>query len=160
MSPPERLKCPLCATRMTQVDARGATIDWCEFCQGLWFDPTELVRVLSARRPLHRETRPFERALPVRGRSGLSCPRCRAGLMEAVGWDGLSFTRCPRCRGLYLDRPQVEAVRAHFRSGEETMSSGKVGDAITRAGQALSGVAELLWTVARAVGRVKLGGPP
>jgi Zn-finger nucleic acid-binding protein len=151
------LKCSHCGTRMTAIENRGVTIDWCEFCQGLWFDPTELVATITNGQTRPRGPDPFERKLPPRGQSALSCPRCRPQALVAVGWVGLSFTQCPKCFGVFLDRPQLAAVRARYRRGPRPITSAEIGGELTMSVRGLARWAELLWTLARMVARLKLG---
>jgi len=154
-----KLKCGHCGTRMTAIESRGVTIDWCELCQGIWFDPSELVTTLTNGERRTGERDPFERSLPRRGLSVMSCPRCRPGLMVAVGWEGLSFTQCPKCHGVFLDRPQLAAVKERYRVPSRAPSSGEVADALSASAKGLARWAEVLWSLARTVGRLKLGLP-
>lgn len=111
-SPSGRLKCPGCATTMVHEERAGVTIDHCRFCGLLWFDAAELDRQLAA------EAKPsphpaWEGAIPRRGESALTCPRCAPLALESVGWSELVFWRCPRCRGILVDTaefPDLEQV--------------------------------------------------
>jgi Zn-finger nucleic acid-binding protein len=78
-------------------------VDRCSFCGGFWFDASELDRVLEA----DPAVVPVEAAIPERGRSAISCPRCWPKLLDAAGWSGMIFERCPTCRGLYVDAPEL-----------------------------------------------------
>jgi Zn-finger nucleic acid-binding protein len=50
-------------------------VDRCPFCSGLWFDASELDRILQA-----SQGGVFvEPAIPKRGMSAMSCPPLRAG---------------------------------------------------------------------------------
>lgn len=97
------LKCPHCGTRMVPRDWHGTIIDRCPFCHGIWLDASELDRMLALGAPVS----PLEAALPGRGMSAMSCPRCWPTLLESAGWSGLVLERCRRCRGLFLGATEL-----------------------------------------------------
>ena len=120
------LKCCHCGTRMTAISNRGVTIDWCEFCQGLWFDPAELTHALTNGLEPLRDPGAFERALPRLGDSALSCPRCRPQSMVSVGWLDLVLTQCPKCHGLYLPRYALAGLQVDVDTVVEVLADVRV----------------------------------
>ncbi|MGE0401645.1 MAG: zf-TFIIB domain-containing protein [Kofleriaceae bacterium] len=48
----------------------------------------------------------------------MNCPRCNATLAE-LDRDGITIDRCDRCRGIWLDRGELEKLLA-LRSPAET----------------------------------------
>ena len=78
-------------------------VDRCPFCGGLWFDASELDRILQA----GPGGVPVEAVIPERGMSAISCPRCWPKLLDTAGWSGMILERCPTCRGLYVDAPEL-----------------------------------------------------
>ena len=63
---------------MTAVENRGVTVDWCPFCQAIWFDSRELERTLTDGRALASDHPGFEPSIPTRGQSAMSCTRIDA----------------------------------------------------------------------------------
>lgn len=86
-------------------------VDRCSFCGGLWFDASELDRILQGA----PAGVPVEAVIPERGMSALSCPRCWPKLLDAVGWSGTILERCPTCRGLYVDGPELLRLQQQGR---------------------------------------------
>ena len=50
----------------------------------------------------------------------MNCPRCKASLSE-LDRDGITVDRCDRCRGIWLDRGELEKLLA--RRAEEPVSA-------------------------------------
>jgi len=52
----------------------------------------------------------------------MSCPRCVTAQLQELERDGVTVDRCERCRGLWLDRGELEKLQsggARFASREE-----------------------------------------
>ena len=47
----------------------------------------------------------------------MTCPRCERTTLEELDRDGLTIDRCPQCRGVWLDRGELEKLIA--RAGQE-----------------------------------------
>ena len=47
----------------------------------------------------------------------MNCPRCTTS-MEELDRDGITIDRCTSCRGVWLDRGELERLTARGRSGE------------------------------------------
>jgi len=47
----------------------------------------------------------------------MNCPRCTSP-MEELDRDGISIDRCTSCRGVWLDRGELERLTARGRDGE------------------------------------------
>jgi Zn-finger nucleic acid-binding protein len=84
---------------------RAVTIDHCPFCEAIWFDASELDKMLA-----HAGGAKLEHCIPDRGLSALTCPRCRDRMLHASGWSGIIIDRCRACRGLFLDAPEFKAL--------------------------------------------------
>src|SRR5687768_8347433 len=89
--------CPGCRQPMVHEDREGVPLDRCPHCESLWFDATELDRVLGVR---DGDEAGLEARIPERGSSARRCPRCHTSL-ETAGWPQLVLDRCARCRGLF-----------------------------------------------------------
>lgn len=42
----------------------------------------------------------------------MTCPRCQTASLQEIDRDGISIDRCERCRGLWLDRGELEKLQA------------------------------------------------
>ena len=47
----------------------------------------------------------------------MNCPRCTSTL-EELDRDGITIDRCTSCRGIWLDRGELERLTARVREGE------------------------------------------
>ena len=97
---------------MRQIQDKGISLDWCDLCDGIWLDPGELSR-------LSRTVVDIPNLLPQPARSKThqssetpQCPRCKVGLekilYEQAG--SLQVDRCPGCRGLWLERGELQEI--------------------------------------------------
>jgi Zn-finger nucleic acid-binding protein len=59
---------------------------------------------------------PPDASKPTR-RNAMNCPRCERTVLEELDRDGLVVDRCPSCRGMWLDRGELEKLIA--RAGQE-----------------------------------------
>jgi len=42
----------------------------------------------------------------------MNCPRCETASLHEIDRDGISIDRCERCRGVWLDRGELEKLQA------------------------------------------------
>jgi Zn-finger nucleic acid-binding protein len=85
---------------MTTRQERGASVDTCPSCRGIWLAPGALQKSGGAL-PAHAPSDfgPGER----------ECPRCRQPL-HVLDYGLLETDRCPKCRGVYLDQGELELL--------------------------------------------------
>jgi membrane associated rhomboid family serine protease len=90
----------------------GVTIDVCPECRGLWLDPGEITKVTGA--DLELEASPETRLRPSGAAvdGAMLCPRCGLALREMAvrGAGSLRVDACEGCKGLYLDRGELQRV--------------------------------------------------
>jgi Zn-finger nucleic acid-binding protein len=55
----------------------------------------------------------------------MNCPRCTSSTMSELDRDGITIDRCERCRGIWLDRGELEKLLA--RRGEEPVRTERRG---------------------------------
>ncbi len=60
----------------------------------------------------------------------LSCPRCEARSLVELVRDGVTIDRCTKCRGVWLDRGELERLLEQARADER---AGDADEAPTRA---------------------------
>lgn len=100
------MNCPKCALPLVEkrFKGRSTAVDYCQGCQGIWFDDGELSSVIGV--PARNLSAPAN-ARP----SALQCPRCAKPLVlfpypgTMVVIDG-----CRACRGVWLDGGEFQEL--------------------------------------------------
>lgn len=54
----------------------------------------------------------------------MQCPRCESATLTELDRDGVTIDRCERCRGIWLDRGELEKLIAYARDER----GGRAGD--------------------------------
>ena len=49
----------------------------------------------------------------------MNCPRCNTASMEELDRDGITLDRCNSCRGIWLDRGELEKLLSRGREVEQ-----------------------------------------
>jgi uncharacterized protein len=47
----------------------------------------------------------------------MNCPRCETSQLSEIDRDGITIDRCERCRGIWLDRGELEKLTARGGPG-------------------------------------------
>lgn len=102
-------RCPRCTFALTPTIQGNVELDHCDRCGGNFFDPGEARKLMGdATEPTEWVARDFARSL---GQSKLRCPAAH-GPLEAydlkLGDRQVEVDVCPRCKGLWLDRAEVQ----------------------------------------------------
>jgi Zn-finger nucleic acid-binding protein len=50
----------------------------------------------------------------------MQCPRCPGVALQELDRDGITLDRCDRCRGLWLDRGELEKLLARGKEADES----------------------------------------
>jgi Zn-finger nucleic acid-binding protein len=98
---------------MREMKDERATVDFCVGCGGLWLDRGELESQgawLPKKMP----------AVPTP--TPRSCPRCVAP-MGAFQRDDVTIDRCKACRGIYLDRGELERLVEMTKNDDARVAS-------------------------------------
>lgn len=98
----------------------GVELDFCSGCHGVWLDRSELKTVSGA-------TDDLPEAQPSSVTS-YSCPRCGGRLAERPYSDssGLQVDCCRSCRGVYLDKGELLAVKNLAEAAEGAFPAGRL----------------------------------
>lgn len=51
----------------------------------------------------------------------MKCPRCEVGVLAERVRDGITIDLCPECRGVWLDRGELERLLARAAAEEQTL---------------------------------------
>ena len=111
-------RCPRCHLPMREMQLETVTVDRCPRCRGLWFDPGELTRATG--RPVPEELGTTRR----RARLGTrKCPDCNERLVERDLDEGvpIRIDQCKECRGIFLDRGELDRIRAYAARGKQAL---------------------------------------
>ena len=54
----------------------------------------------------------------------MNCPRCHTSFLEELDRDGITIDRCTSCRGVWLDRGELERLTTRVRAGEPDRERG------------------------------------
>ena len=116
------MKCPRCSSELKTIDYEGADIETCPDCGGEWLDDGELKKIVQT----VEKTFPQEMidSLDAINRNifsidesvdnQLSCPICSAVELNRLNYassSGIAIDRCPECRGIWLDKEEIENVQ-------------------------------------------------
>jgi len=102
------IKCLKGSLQEYTMPKSGMTIDQCNACGGMWFDPGELETILGP-----NAVQPFF----ISGGSNVNdeyhCPRCSVPL-AAFNYSGTSteIDACPSCKGIWLDYKEWHDISA------------------------------------------------
>lgn len=125
------MNCPVDHAKMRPIGSKGITLDWCELCDGIWLDATELAHLTGS--PTDLPDLPPEPAAaggkPSHSEEPAGCPRCAQPLEEAdYGGDlALRVDRCGRCRGVWLERGELQAILDHHRPLQPALIGRQMG---------------------------------
>ena len=138
------MECPTCDQALESIEIDGLELDSCPSCNGIWFDHDELRQAKDLAEP-HADWLDFEiwknrdhfRASPGEVR----CPRCEGALsVLSYGETGVEMDVCPKCRGVWLDHAQLEAIVKALRHEMSSKTFAEfISAALEEAGEILNG---------------------
>ncbi len=105
--------CPQCSGALESYRLPTVTVERCEKCTGVWFDPGEFVQYrryvelgLMGRSGAYLGFRPDESVEPLR------CPKCEQNTLQ---WgeiqSGYALAQCDRCGGHWVAQAVVEEMQ-------------------------------------------------
>lgn len=114
------MNCPKCLEPMAQLSVGGVQVDRCPQCGGLYFDATELGRLLTVRGAESIDAGALTWGHEPGEGPALYCPRCvehghRARMITLADADEVDarFDRCPACGGSFFDAGRFQALKHH-----------------------------------------------
>ncbi len=131
------MKCPACGKTLASFKYNDISLDFCESCDGVWFDPGELQdsiqhmisegKVPDAKIELDKEVRG---GFKISERSR-ACPRCRTGMGKLnYAYDSnVIVDKCESCGGIWTDSGELQKL-AVFMKGNPVLN--RLGDAIAK----------------------------
>jgi len=106
------MDCIKCDGKLERVEIENVTVDRCDKCFGIWFDSSELERILGLKsiEPLKSPEKYRRTDDEKRGH----CPRCGgAGMLVRVASleTDIHIDTCSVCGGKWLDGGELEVLR-------------------------------------------------
>jgi Zn-finger nucleic acid-binding protein len=118
------LACLKCTSILDKARIEDIEVDLCPSCNGLWLDHGELER-MSKKIPseidrLRKLLAKREATPPVPSDITNSCPAC-TGQMKEVKLGTIHIDYCTRCRGVFLDRGELDAALKAIKDSKATV---------------------------------------
>jgi len=121
---------------MKEIDYEGVRVDTCPGCEGEWLDADELKKIVAR----HEEVFTPDEIATVREtidepqaasreelKEAPSCPHCNVP-MESFHYactTGLVLDRCGQCRGIWMDKDELEHVQILGEEWEQRLEADK-----------------------------------
>ena len=109
------LTCLKCTSVLDKARIEDIEVDVCPACGGLWLDHGEVERIS---RKMHSEVDRLRRLLSVKVRPPAvpsevqkACPACTSAVNEVMMGE-IHIDYCSRCKGVFLDRGELDAAIA------------------------------------------------
>lgn len=130
------MKCPRCQHTLETVEYEGVEIETCPGCQGEWLDAGELLKIVKA---VEKVFTPEEIAaldainrnifsIIDTGPDELHCPHCTGEALRKFNYassTGILLDKCRRCKGIWLDKDELEKVQALVEEWEKNLEQDK-----------------------------------
>ncbi len=107
------IDCPCCQVPLREVKLGDLVLDECELCDGLWFDDGEPERLVTLASLPKNALQPlaFDDSRKTVPPGARKCPRCQV-VMRVWEWRATSVDVCGECRGMWLDRWELQKILA------------------------------------------------
>jgi len=114
------MNCPRCLEPMTLLTFREVQVDRCPQCGGLFFDATELHRLLALRGAEFLDAGALTTGHELGEGPAIYCPRCleqdhRTRMVTLADADqpGARYDQCPGCGGSFFEAGRFQALQHH-----------------------------------------------
>lgn len=106
------MPCPKCGVMMRTHNRSGVAIEQCDGCGGMFLDYGEIeaLRQREGQIPMVQATMAQGGQAPNTPGAVLHCPKCGSP-MRSVMRSGITIEQCDRCRGVFLDHGEIEALK-------------------------------------------------
>ena len=112
------MKCPECRTELVVKDFSniGVELDVCKSCNGLWFDPSELLKSIEKIKDRTFDPPDVFAIEPENSspkRPWRPCPCCSKS-MNTISQTSIEVDFCESCKGFWFDAGEVVAITRQF----------------------------------------------
>src|SRR3989344_5399174 len=109
------MKCPSCKIPLRRIDNHGIALDECAQCGGVWFDASELKKVIdstdNALRWIDLNLFEQEEGKFTHSVQGEACPRCGAQMTQFIYKEsGAVISMCTSCKGVWLAKGELSRI--------------------------------------------------
>lgn len=123
------LCCLKCTSVLDKSRVDDIEVDHCPACGGLWLDHGEIERLsrkmasdIDRLRRLLTGIEVMSGPPAVPSEVQGACPACQAQSVKEVGLGNIRVDFCTRCKGLFLDRGEIDAAIAAVKDTKMTVS--------------------------------------
>lgn len=121
--------CPNCSSQLISVSTKGAVLDTCPECKGIWFDSGEFGgfmnrlsrsdKVEPAKVQLFKR-RQVEKFYPIK-EAERSCPKCKTKMVKFnYAYDSnVMLDKCPQCQGIWADAGESKLIAGYLKDNPE-----------------------------------------
>lgn len=105
--------CYECDESLQKIELQGQTVDRCPKCEGIFFDAGELesiIHLVKLYQGLKLDEEEIDSVPEVEHKRIVHCPEDNAE-MQPHDIMGLTIDRCPQCKGVWLDRGEIAALK-------------------------------------------------
>ena len=110
-------KCPRCQIKMKLLKVRDIELDACPKCMGIWFDATELDKIIGGGKSFEEMA---YLAAPLGG--NIFCPSCGEKMHYSTVKD-VTIDFCKQCEGIWLDTGELTELAAHLPQKQITKAN-------------------------------------
>ncbi|MBN2532870.1 MAG: zf-TFIIB domain-containing protein [Spirochaetales bacterium] len=106
-------KCPSCNMELKEMQYHKQTVDMCPTCGGVFFDHGELetiVQIVDIFKDIELSEEEIDTVSRYEKERILLCPECNVELC-AKEIAGEIIDVCPECRGIWLDKGEIIALK-------------------------------------------------
>ena len=112
-------RCPLCKTQTELVKYEGVPVQNCGTCGGYWVTKAKLDVILAKREVVMPEAvqrKMVEIADAANSVQELWCMTCGTAMRreQFKYWPDIQLDRCPKCKGIWLDRGELEKCQIYW----------------------------------------------
>lgn len=116
--------CPACGASLRRFKYRGLVVDTCTRCQGIWFDPGEMMEYIEFLLKDHADIPDAKIDLDSEvvterkiSESSRTCPRCNETMQKLnYAYDSnIILDKCSTCEGIWADGPEIERLAVYSK---------------------------------------------
>jgi len=101
-------KCPRCKVNLHIMKVRDIELDACPKCMGIWFDSTELDKIIGGAKSFEEMAYLSD---PLGG--NIHCPSCGEKMNYSTIKD-VTIDFCKKCEGVWLDTGELSELASHL----------------------------------------------
>lgn len=120
------MNCPVCQTELEQQQVEDVLVDVCRAgCGGIWFDNFEFKKFDEAHEPAEGLLNLAEETTPHYRPEHILCPKCSLPMMRhyTSAKHEVEIDECGGCAGVWLDRGELDRIRALFDNEQQREQS-------------------------------------